>query len=152
MMHIMFARRTGKGNGGGRDPETACTAVSCSNSSINTGPSKRYDSSNAQCRGPRTAVTSQTPIANMAGLQQEDDINAVQVIEPIVLNPKVTHLVQAQGGGDTRVDGCLQLIADETVLYLDDLSGDAAFHELDVDSFISLALSDKMRVELGIAI
>lgn len=105
-----------------------------------------------QCRGPLTAITSQTPILNMASLQQEDDINAMQTIKPIVSNPKVTQPAQARGGGNTHIDACLQLIADVIGLDVDDLSGDAAFHELGVDSSMSLASSDKMRIELGIDI
>ncbi|KAE8371844.1 hypothetical protein BDV26DRAFT_302420 [Aspergillus bertholletiae] len=49
-----------------------------------------------------------------------------------------------------QVTACLALIADETGLDLDDLTGDAAFAELGVDSLMSLALSAKIRAELGI--
>lgn len=77
---------------------------------MTTGPSDRYDNSNARCRRPLTTVTSQTPILNMASLQQQDHTNPVQTLEPIVSNPVVTQPAQARGEGYTRVDVCLQLI------------------------------------------
>lgn len=155
MMQIMFPRQTGKGNRGGGKPGIPSATVSfTSSSSSSTGSSKSYGNSNTQSPGSLAAVTSQTPIPVTAMSEQENDINAVQATEPIVSNPEVAQRTQAQahGGGNNRVDACLQLIADETGLDLEDLSEDAAFGELGVDSLMSLALSDKMRVELGIDI
>lgn len=152
LMHVMFPRQTAKGgDGGGRTPRIPPASVG-STSRTTTGSSTRYGNSNAQSPGSVTVVTPQTSIPVMASLQQKDDINAVQTAEPIVSTPEVAQRARAQahGGGNTRVDACLQLIADEIGLDLEDLSGDAAFAELGADSLMSLALSDKLCVELGI--
>ena len=64
---------------------------------------------------------------------------------------------QAQPMGDEQDQGqnlqaaaCLNLIAEETGLDLEDFAGEAAFADLGVDSLMSLALSAKIRAELGI--
>ncbi|KAK1968596.1 polyketide synthase [Colletotrichum sublineola] len=51
-----------------------------------------------------------------------------------------------------RVAACIQLIADETGLDMDDLSAEAAFAELGVDSLMSLTLAAKIQAELGIPV
>ncbi|KAL4976029.1 hypothetical protein BDW66DRAFT_166766 [Aspergillus desertorum] len=66
--------------------------------------------------------------------------------------------VKEEGGQDqsqsqnqnAQAAACLALISDETGLDLDDLTGEAAFADLGVDSLMSLALSAKIRAELGI--
>lgn len=151
MMPIMFPRQSGKGNSSGRDLGIHSTTTGFTSKTI-VGPSKRHGDSNAQYTGSINAATSQTPTLVRASPEQEDDINAVKTTDSIISTPEAAHPTQTQahGGGNTRVDACLQLIADETGLDLEDLSGDASFGELGVDSLMSLALSDKMRVELGI--
>lgn len=57
---------------------------------------------------------------------------------------------QANEDQNSRVTACLALISQETGLDLDDLTGEAAFTDLGVDSLMSLALSAKFRAELGI--
>lgn len=149
LMQVMFPRQTSKRNGGGQNPAVPSASVGLT-SSTTTGSSTRYANNNVQSPGSVTVVTPHTSVPVMASLQQNDAINAVQATEPIVSNQEVSQRAQAHVGGNTRVDACLQLIADETGLDLEDLSGDAAFAELGVDSLMSLALSDKMRVEFGI--
>ncbi|KAK2043971.1 hypothetical protein LZ31DRAFT_542192 [Colletotrichum somersetense] len=51
-----------------------------------------------------------------------------------------------------RVTACIQLIANETGLDMDDLSAEAAFAELGVDSLMPLTLAEKMQAELEIPI
>lgn len=67
-------------------------------------------------------------------------------------NPVALQPAQARGGGHTREGVCLQLIVDETGLDVDDLSGDAAFRDLDGDSLMSISLSDRIRIELDMDI
>ncbi|KAK2024889.1 polyketide synthase [Colletotrichum zoysiae] len=51
-----------------------------------------------------------------------------------------------------RVTACIQLIANETGLDVDDLSAEAAFAELGIDSLMSLTLAAKMQAELDIPV
>ena len=53
-------------------------------------------------------------------------------------------------GQNPQATACLKLIAEETGLDLEDFVGEATFADLGVDSLMSLALSAKMRAELGI--
>lgn len=91
--------------------------------------------------GQYAGMPSAGVMAATARLKQEDDD-----IQPVAR----TERTPPGGAVKARVDACLGLIAEETGLDLDDLSGDAAFAELGVDSLMSLALSDKMRAALGI--
>ncbi|RFU80155.1 beta-ketoacyl synthase domain-containing [Trichoderma arundinaceum] len=79
-----------------------------------------------------------------------DQSGAVQLAETIVSISPPSKQGRAEGGQNSQAAACLQLIADETGLELEDLSGEAAFAELGVDSLMSLALSGKIRSELGI--
>ncbi|PTB64863.1 polyketide synthase [Trichoderma citrinoviride] len=83
--------------------------------------------------------------------EQQSDV-ARQVAEPVATTPPAGQQKPKDGGQNPKVAACLQLIAEETGLELEDLSGDAAFAELGVDSLMSLALSGKMRAELGIEV
>jgi asperthecin polyketide synthase len=87
-----------------------------------------------------------------ANPQRQDQIEVLQLKEAVAPPPAATQQVQAEVGGheNPRALACLQLIADETGLDLEDLSGEAAFADLGVDSLMSLALSGKIRAELGI--
>lgn len=54
---------------------------------------------------------------------------------------------------DTGIVGqCIKIIARETNLDMSELTGDAAFADLGVDSLMSLVLSEKFRSELGIEV
>ncbi|KAI0842123.1 polyketide synthase [Hypoxylon sp. FL0890] len=55
-------------------------------------------------------------------------------------------------GENPQVAGCLRLIASETGLDIEDLSSEAAFTQLGVDSLMSLVLSEKIHAELGIKV
>lgn len=149
LMSVMFPRQAaapGKGNGrgGGQYPGMPSTGV------------RYHGNSNAQNALGSVTDANSSPTHVMpatASLKQEDDdIQPVARTEPTQgPTPDNTRRAPALGGGEkARVDACLGLIAEETGLDLDDLSGDAAFAELGVDSLMSLALSDKMRVALGI--
>jgi asperthecin polyketide synthase len=50
------------------------------------------------------------------------------------------------------VGQCLQLMARETGLDIGDLTADASFVQLGIDSLMSLVLSEKFRAELGIEV
>lgn len=84
----------------------------------------------------------------------QDSIATVQLPEPLASTPPATQQKQKQteGGQNPHAAACLQLIADETGLELEDLPGEAAFADLGVDSLMSLALSGKIRAELGIEV
>ncbi|EEQ30779.1 conidial yellow pigment biosynthesis polyketide synthase [Microsporum canis CBS 113480] len=53
---------------------------------------------------------------------------------------------------DNMVSQCLRLMARETGLEVEALTGDASFVQLGVDSLMSLVLSEKFRAELGVEI
>ncbi|EFX04268.1 polyketide synthase [Grosmannia clavigera kw1407] len=57
-----------------------------------------------------------------------------------------------EGGQLPHVAACIQLIANETGLDTDDISAEAAFAELGVDSLMSLTLAAKIQTELGISV
>ncbi|RMZ83864.1 hypothetical protein DV737_g1487, partial [Chaetothyriales sp. CBS 132003] len=59
---------------------------------------------------------------------------------------------RTEGRKAPHVEACLRLIASETGLDLEDLSGNAAFAEMGVDSLMSLVLSEKIHAELGIEV
>ncbi|RYP11698.1 hypothetical protein DL767_011019 [Monosporascus sp. MG133] len=137
-MSIMFPQRqTGKSGNHGVPP-----------ASLNS-------SNHAQPQLPTAINSSESgnskpPVSTMNHPQKQDQAGIVQMTKPIASLPAVTQQVQAEGGQNSRVATCLQLIADETGLDLEDLSGNAAFADLGVDSLMSLALSGKIRAELGI--
>lgn len=59
----------------------------------------------------------------------------------------------AESEADSGVVGqCLQLIANETGLDISELSSDATFVQLGIDSLMSLVLSEKFRTELSIEV
>ncbi|KAK2616398.1 hypothetical protein QQS21_000639 [Conoideocrella luteorostrata] len=84
--------------------------------------------------------------------KEQDKIEVPPSKEVVAPSPATSQPAQAEEGGhgNPRALACLQLIADETGLDLEDLSGEAAFADLGVDSLMSLALSGKIRAELGI--
>lgn len=94
------------------------------------------------------------PVATVARPRRQDPVVTTQLPEPIATTPPPTQKKpkQAGGGQSPHVAACLELIADETGLELEDLAGEAAFAELGVDSLMSLALSGKLRAELGIEV
>lgn len=59
---------------------------------------------------------------------------------------------EAEGLDSSFVRDCLRIIASETNLDLSDLTSDATFAQLGVDSLMSLVLSEKFRSELGLDI
>ncbi|RYP07614.1 hypothetical protein DL764_002392 [Monosporascus ibericus] len=118
-------------------------------------PASIISSNRAQPRLPTSIKSSgsgnsKLPVSNMNHPQKQDHAGILQTTKPIASLPAVTQQVQAEGGRNPHVTACLQLIADETGLDLEDLSGKAAFADLGVDSLMSLALSGKIRAELGL--
>ncbi|KAL4738165.1 hypothetical protein BDV11DRAFT_216124 [Aspergillus similis] len=108
---------------------------------------------------------STTPAFDISQLQPQappGDINSSQTQPPapVAAVPFTQRALpgKEKGGQDQppaqtqnpQVTACLALISDETGLDLDDLAGEAAFADLGVDSLMSLALSAKIRAELGI--
>ncbi|UKZ82677.1 Type I Iterative PKS [Trichoderma virens FT-333] len=96
------------------------------------------------------------PLAAAPHPRRQDPAVTAQLPDPIAPAAPVTRQKQKQkqadGGQTPQVAACLQLIADETGLELEDLAGEAAFAELGVDSLMSLALSGKLRAELGMEV
>ncbi|EGR44834.1 polyketide synthase [Trichoderma reesei QM6a] len=103
---------------------------------------------------PKEPVKPKPPsaICDVPHAREQQPVVARQAPEPVARAPPATQQKPKEGGPNPHVAACLQLIADETGLELEDLSGDAAFAELGVDSLMSLALSGKMRAELGIEV
>ncbi|KAL7941564.1 putative polyketide synthase [Trichoderma barbatum] len=132
LMPIMFpSHQTGKSRNHGPIP------VHTSKSTISNDPNK---------------AKSQVPAVSHP--QPQEPIVIAQPPKPIALTPPFIQQKQKQadGGQNPHVAACLQIIADETGLELEDLAGEAAFAELGVDSLMSLALSGKLRAELGIEV
>ncbi|KAL9029701.1 MAG: hypothetical protein Q9196_002092 [Gyalolechia fulgens] len=64
--------------------------------------------------------------------------------------PPVGQQSRIDQGENPQAAACLQLISAETRLDLEEFTGEATFTDLGVDSLMSLALSAKIRAELGI--
>ena len=88
-----------------------------------------------------------------AQLRNQDNSDKLQVTQKMP-EPAVNHQNRPSetGAENQQVKACLALIAEETGLDLDDLTGEAAFADLGVDSLMSLALSAKIRAALGIEV
>ncbi|KAL3436408.1 hypothetical protein BDV09DRAFT_184345 [Aspergillus tetrazonus] len=105
-------------------------------------------------RTPAFDVTNPQPHAHPSDIsisQKTQPVAAVPVTQPSL--PAKEKGGQNQGQSQSQnaqATACLSLISDETGLDLDDLTGEAAFADLGVDSLMSLALSAKIRAKLGI--
>lgn len=75
-----------------------------------------------------------------------DNINSVKVVEP------VTTAAAAAIDANSTTAKAIQVIATEAALDLADLTNDASFAELGVDSLMSLVIAEKFRVELGVVV
>lgn len=93
---------------------------------------KRENSRYAQHQISRSSTPQSTP-ASSANVLAEPDVGAGD-------------------GYEGLVGQCLQVIANETNLELADLTPDATFVQLGVDSLMSLVLSEKFRAEVGIEV
>ncbi|KAL8845448.1 MAG: hypothetical protein Q9176_000084 [Flavoplaca citrina] len=97
---------------------------------------------------PTPAAVSQKSEKLTASISKKTQ-SATPVAPPVVQQPD-----SVRGGPDQKqnpkASACLKLIAEETRQDLEDLTGEASFTDLGVDSLMSLALSAKIRTELGI--
>ncbi|KAK8104435.1 uncharacterized protein PG998_011468 [Apiospora kogelbergensis] len=122
MMPIMFPRHEGK------------TKLSASQFSVNS-QSRPVDT--------KPIVTCQQNVA-----PQADHLTSPPSSQVIPSSaPKAS-----QDGRSPNVAACIQLIANETGLDMEDISGKAAFVELGVDSLMSLTLAERIQTELGIQV
>lgn len=94
------------------------------------------------------------PVSVVSRPHQQERTSPTPIVQAAPLPAGATPPVPAavEQKQNPRVDSCLQLIADETGLDLEELSDNAAFAELGVDSLSSITISEKMRVELGIQV
>jgi iterative type I PKS product template protein len=96
------------------------------------------------------------PTSEVVKPQHQDQASVSQKTQSAApMAPPVGQQPQpAKGGQDQgqnpQAAACLKLIAGETGLDLEDFTGEATFADLGVDSLMSLALSAKIRAELGI--
>ncbi|KAL8783553.1 MAG: hypothetical protein Q9213_004543 [Squamulea squamosa] len=86
---------------------------------------------------------------DQASISQKTTQSAAPVAPPVGQQPQPVKGGLDQGQ-NPQAAACLKLIAEETGLDLDDFTGEATFANLGVDSLMSLALSAKIRAELGI--
>lgn len=100
-----------------------------------------------------SGVDGAKPLAAAAGMPRRQ--HAMLVTEPSatpepmeISPPKTPDIEQSL----PLVAACIQLIASETGLDTDDLSAEAAFAELGVDSLMSLTLAEKIQSELGLPV
>ncbi|KAJ0419484.1 hypothetical protein BJY00DRAFT_285769 [Aspergillus carlsbadensis] len=89
-----------------------------------------------------------TPVAAKGGHQREPSTSISQLTPP----PSGGSKPEQEEIESSLISQCLRVIADETNLELSDLTADALFAQLGVDSLMSLVLSEKFRSELGIEI
>ncbi|KAK0757387.1 hypothetical protein N5P37_010109 [Trichoderma harzianum] len=117
----------------------------------NQGPIPAQTSKTTASSGPEKV---KPPMPTVSHPRRQNPVVTTQLPEPIAPTPPPTQKKPKQAGGEQipHVAACLELIADETGLELEDLAGEAAFAELGVDSLMSLALSGKLRAELGIEV
>ncbi|KAL4948108.1 ketoacyl-synt-domain-containing protein [Aspergillus filifer] len=115
-----------------------------------TGPST-LDTSHV--RTPLTATGAKTKVTP----QQPDGVHPESDSEPT--DSTTSHstadtstLTESDSADSELVGQCIKIIARESKLALSDLTDDASFSNLGVDSLMSLVLSEKFRSELGIDI
>ncbi|RDW58538.1 type I polyketide synthase [Aspergillus mulundensis] len=99
-------------------------------------------------------------VVELATLQSQSQVRGIDISQKTQSSAPVAAATQQPRHVERRQDAiqshspqaaaCLALISDETGLDLEDLTGQAAFADLGVDSLMSLALSAKIRAELGI--
>ena len=96
------------------------------------------------------------PASEVVKMQRKDHASSLEnaqstapVAPPIGQQPQLVKDGQDQGQ-NLQAAACLQLIAEETGLDIEDFTGEAAFADLGVDSLMSLALSSKICAELGV--
>jgi iterative type I PKS product template protein len=148
LMPTMFPRRQSREQGGKRHDQGALPV------NANSSPSRMpLQTSPAPILGGPSNVKP-PPVSTVSRPQQQERTSPTQIVQAAPLPVEATPPVPAADGQkeDPRVDLCLQLIADETGLDLEELSDNAAFAELGVDSLLSITISEKMRVELGIQV
>jgi iterative type I PKS product template protein len=148
LMPTMFPRRQSREQGGKRHDQGALPV------NANSSPSRMpLQTSPAPILGGPSNVKP-PPVSTVSRPQQQERTSPTQIVQAAPLPVEATPPVPAADGQkeDPRVDSCLQLIADETGLDLEELSDNAAFAELGVDSLLSITISEKMRVELGIQV
>jgi iterative type I PKS product template protein len=145
LMHTMFPREQGgKRHDQGVLPVNAIP--SSSRMPLQTSP--------APFLGGPSNVKPPPPVSTVSRPQKQERTSPTQIVQVVPLPVEAMRPVPAadRQKENSRVDSCLQLIADETGLDLEELSDNAAFAELGVDSLLSITISEKMRVELGIQV
>lgn len=93
-----------------------------------------------------------SPPSSLSAGSSEPSINGAitpEEKEPVAVNAHGTSSIPEVGGVAGK---CLELIAHETGLGVTELTADATFVQLGVDSLMSLVLSEKLRSELGLEI
>ena len=120
---------------------------------INHGYSQPQPTSAAVIQKPEKLTA---PLTSVVKPQRQDQARISQKTKPVapVAHPVGQQPQAVKGGQDQgqnpQAAACLKLIAEETGLDLEDFAGEATFADLGVDSLMSLALSAKIRAELGI--
>lgn len=96
------------------------------------------------------------PASEVVQQQRKDQASVLKSAQPTApvappLGQKSQPVKDEQDQGQNlQAAACLQLIAEETGLDIEDFTGEAAFADLGVDSLMSLALSAKICAELGV--
>ncbi|KAI1347676.1 hypothetical protein F5Y01DRAFT_329331 [Xylaria sp. FL0043] len=98
----------------------------------------------------RECVQFHAPASYIAHTSRED--NQADVMQQALFTPDAPMVAATReiypaydGGGNARVASCLQLIAEETGLNPEDLTGEAAFTDLGGNPLMSLALAGKIQ-------
>ncbi|KAK8134771.1 hypothetical protein PG984_006783 [Apiospora sp. TS-2023a] len=105
---------------------------------------------------PRRQEQSKPPnlLNNITTLRhQEQAVGTAPIIaRPPSVDKQSSAPETGRQGEEPRVAACIQLIASEMGLAIDDVAGDATFADLGVDSLMSLTLAEKIQAELGIKV
>ncbi|KAL8939515.1 MAG: hypothetical protein Q9211_002700 [Gyalolechia sp. 1 TL-2023] len=100
---------------------------------------------------PKPEKLTAPPTPEALNRQRHDQAIISPTTQPTApVAPPVGQQSRIDQGENPQAAACLQLIAAETRLDLEEFTGEATFTDLGVDSLMSLALSAKIRAELGI--
>lgn len=97
---------------------------------------------------PKVATETSSPGANT--LPTLNDDNKTPVINGIT--PTATSGLATDADANTTTAKALQLISTESAIDLADLTDDASFANLGIDSLMSLVIAEKFREQLGVVI
>ena len=125
----------------------------------------RFFSAPDDSKAPPVATSSSSK-PNFAKIEAPKPAIPTSVAEPIAkvapavsetaavndAKPAATSAPAVDANADTTTSKAIRIIADESALDLEDLTDDASFANLGVDSLMSLVIAEKFRSQLGVVV